>query len=131
MLCLNDSGCPKKIMMEKTNKSFPNDAVLNDDCKDENGHWIAPIGAKNENVEFIINLGCLQKVNIVQIKDLGKDMGGTKKFSIFVGEDSHGPWDLILASELNQTIESGCSGSKMHVFNIRYVKMSLKINTDS
>ena len=105
--------------MEKSDNRFPNDAVLNDDCKDENGHWIAPIGANNENAEFILNLGCLQKVNVVQIKNLGKDMGGTEEFSIFVGEDSNGPWNLILKSELNQTTESGCSGSKMHVFKIK------------
>ena len=72
----------------------------------------------NNNAELILNIGCSQKVRNVQMKNLNRDLGGTKHFSIFLSDYSMGPWNLILRGELNQSSESGCLYNEMHSFPI-------------
>ena len=96
------------------------DAVLADKCVDgkKDDNWVVQEGAVNEDAELILNLGCHQNVKIIQIKNLERDLGGTDRFSIFVSENSFGPWAVLLTGELNQTADVGCSQIEMHTYHV-------------
>ena len=96
-----------------------NDNVLIDDCNDEaSGSWFAPEGATDENAELILNLGCIQHANVIQMKNLGMNQGGTEKFTIFMSEYLYGPWNVVLTGNLKQTLKSGCSNIEMQSFKM-------------
>ena len=107
-------GCPQPILVESGENITSND-VLHDTCEDGDG-WVISGDHSVQNKDLIINLGCSQKVQMVQVKNLERDLGGTKEFSIFLSEFSSGPWNFLLKGQLDQNVESGCQKKKMYIF---------------
>ena len=98
-------GCPHPTTIaiaHSQNNDTLND-VLHDKCEEDEGQWIAPEGAVDDDASLILNLGCPQKITSVLIKNLRSDLGGTKEFSIYIGNNLVGPWELMGTGEINQT----------------------------
>ena len=108
------AGCPQPIIVESGENITSND-VLHDSCEDGDS-WFISGDHSVQNKDLIINLGCSQKVQIVQVKNLERDLGGTKEFSIFLSEFSSGPWNFLLKGQMDQNVESGCQKKKMYIF---------------
>ena len=92
--------------------------ILLDNCGlEEDGDWVAPAGvtsssidgADNPDSEIIIYLGCVKKPKGFQMKNIKKEIGGTKSFSIFLSHFSEGPWVPILKDEFKEEESSGCA----------------------
>ena len=64
---------------------------------------LLPRGLLMMTPTLILNLGCPQKITSVLIKNLRSDIGGTKEFSIYIGNNLVGPWELMGTGEINQT----------------------------
>ena len=58
---------------------------------------------------MIIDLGCTKKVKELQMKNIKKEQGGTKKFVASISESPDGPWEPILTAELTQPEREGCA----------------------
>ena len=98
-------GCPsalRVIQADSANKTNIED-VLHNNCDEAGKGWIAPESAVDEAAELVIHLGCPQKITSVQIKNLKKEFGGTKSFTLYIGNHLSGPWNLVKSGELNQT----------------------------
>ena len=81
------------------NKAAINENVLHDNCDE----WTAPKGAIIDDAKLILHLGCHKKITSFQLKNLNKDLGGTKTFSLYVAKTISGPWILIATEQLTQT----------------------------
>ena len=98
-------GCPnalRVIQADSASKTNIED-VLHNNCDEAGKGWIAPESAVDQAAELVIHLGCPQKITSVQIKNLNKELGGTKSFSLYIGNHLSGPWNLVKSGELNQT----------------------------
>ena len=73
--------------------SYPATSVLTDTMDDAyvagTSHWVD----NQINGEFIIDLGCTALINYIQIRNSGLwNLGGVKKFSIYIALNQEGPW---------------------------------------
>ena len=73
--------------------SYPATSVLTDTRDDAyvagTSHWVD----NQINAEFIIDLGCTALINYIQIRNSGLwNLGGVKKFSIYIALNQGGPW---------------------------------------
>ena len=106
----NFKGCPNVISIahaDTESNIVKNENVLHDNCEEDSSEWLAPEGAVDDDAELILNLGCPQILTVVQIKNLKRGLGGTKKITLYAGNDLTGPWKFMTSAELNQT--EGCS----------------------
>ena len=95
-------GCPNAVTVvhaDSDNNADIKDNVLHDNCDE----WIAPEGTIDNDAELILHLGCHKKITSFQIRNMRSDLGGTKSFSLFIGNSLSGPWHLITSGELDQT----------------------------
>ena len=92
--------------------------VLHDNCAlEDDDHWVAPAGAtssstdgaNNTNAEVIIYMGCVKKPKGFQMKNIKKEKGGTKRFTLFLSHFPEGPWEQILTDEFKEQDNFGCS----------------------
>ena len=89
--------------------------ILTDNCSDDDGdHWLVPAEATNTTeAEIIINLGCMKIIKGLIIKNIKKDQGGTKMFTIHLAPSIEGPWTLILTDELKEQERYGCAPAQV------------------
>ena len=64
-------------------------------------------------------LGCMKKIKEIQLKNIKKEKGGTKKFTLFLSEAEDGPWIEILSDEFPEPETEGCSLS--HTIDLEYL----------
>ena len=57
-------------------------------------------------------MGCRRKVKGLQIKNVMKEHGGTKQFTVFLSDSPQGPWDSVLITELTEQEHYGCDVMK-------------------
>ena len=63
-------GCPHPTTIayaDSQNNDTLND-VLHDKCEDDDGQWIAPEGAVDDDATLILNMGCPQRIWEVKLK---------------------------------------------------------------
>ena len=93
--------------------------ILTDECSDEDSNeWLAPEESVDDEAEIIIDMGCLKKLKGLQMKNMKREHGGTKQFTIFLSESHDGPWDSVLTDELSEQVTDGCG--LMQTFNLKY-----------
>ena len=64
--------------------------------------WLAP--DKQDNAEFVLDLGCEKTVNQVQLVNTHNGKGrdrSMKEFKVFLSDSSEGPWEEVV----HQTLE--------------------------
>ena len=112
------SGCPAgHNIHNQTSEADEN--ILTDSCSEEDdNHWLAPQEAVNDDAEIIIDMGCLKKIKGLQMKNLKKEHGGTKRFTILLSEFQGGPWKSIWTDELTEQHLTGCG--LIQSFNLAY-----------
>ena len=54
-------------------------------------------------------MGCSKKVKGLHMKNIKKEQGGTKNFTIFLSESAEGPWDPILTADFPEQEAFGCA----------------------
>ena len=103
------SDCPNKhFVHNNTNDSAHN--ILTDNCYDEDKNdWLPPVGAIKTDAEIVIDMGCRKKVKGLQMKNIKKKQGGTKKFTISLSDALDGPWNLVLTDEFPEQETYGCA----------------------
>ena len=107
------SGCPKgHVVVNATT------AVLTDNCDGRND-WLVPKDVElNSDPEIIIFLGCMKMLKGLQMKNIKKEQGGTKDFTIFLSESSDGPWIKVFEDMFQEQQTFGCA--PMERFDIRH-----------
>ena len=91
------------VHVDTASSSTSVEDVLHDNCNEGGNGWIAPSNAVDEEAELVIDLGCYQRIISVQMKNLKKEIGGTNAFSLYIGTQPTGPWELITSGTLNET----------------------------
>ena len=92
--------------------------ILTDECSNEDSNeWLAPEESVDDEAEIIIDMGCLKKLKGLQMKNMKREHGGTKQFTIFLSESHDGPWDSVLTDELSEQVTDGCG--LMQTFNLK------------
>ena len=51
----------------------------------------------------------MKKVKEIILKNIKKEKGGTKKFTIFLNDDLDGSWKEVLTDEFNEQKSDGCT----------------------
>lgn len=99
------SGCPHAATVAHAESQNDNNllGVLHDNCDDDGGEWIAPNGAVDDDAALVLDIICPQKITTVLVKNLLAGQGGTKEYTIYIGSDLDGPWELMHTGEMNQT----------------------------
>lgn len=102
-------GCPNgHVVHNDTDEVLGK--VLTDNCNDDDGDdWLVPNGTNNTDAELIIDLGCTKKIKGLQMKNIKKEDGGTKNFTIFLSESAEGPWKPILTVDFPEQDAYGCA----------------------
>jgi hypothetical protein len=112
-----NSGCPNSHVVHNQTSETDMD-ILTDVCRDEDSNeWLAPEEAVDDEAEIIIDMGCLKKLKGLQMKNIQRDHGGTKQFTIFLSEFHDGPWESVLTEELPEQVTDGCG--LMQTFNLK------------
>ena len=104
------SGCPNGhvVVNGDTNKD-----VLTDNCNEEDGNkWLSEEGAIDADAEVIIDMGCVKTVRGLQMKNIKRNQGGTKIFTIYVSESIEGPWKEIFTDKFPEQTTDGCGQMK-------------------
>ena len=116
--CLVLSGCPYgHVVHNHTSETAHN--ILTDNCSDEDGDdWLVPKGSNGTDAEVIIDMGCMKKVKGLHMKNIKKEQGGTKNFTIFVSKDMEGPWEAVLTTDFPEQESFGCA--LMQNFDLGY-----------
>ena len=108
------SGCPNTHVVHNHSTDAVHD-ILIDNCNDEDsGDWLVAEEAVKEaqkmDTQVIINLGCSKKIKGLRMKNIKKENGGTKGFSVYVSDESpEGPWKLILSDKFVEETNIGCA----------------------
>ena len=108
------SGCPNTHVVHNHSTDAVQD-ILIDNCNDEDsGDWLVAEEAVKEaqkiDTQVIINLGCSKKIKGLRMKNIKKENGGTKGFSVYVSDESpEGPWKLILSDKFVEETNIGCA----------------------
>ena len=68
------------------------------------------------DADITINLGCTLKIKGLQMKNIKKEFGGTREFSVSTSESPEGPWTEVLSASFSQPESSACS--PMETFDI-------------
>ena len=123
------SGCPHgHTVLNHTSETATN--ILTDNCSDENGdEWLVPQGTNGTEAEVTIDLGCMKKVKGLQMKNIKKEHGGTKTFTIFLSEYQDGPWESILTTEFPEQETVGCA--VIQNFDLEYVLFIDTLTSDN
>ena len=61
----------------------------------------------------------MKKIKEIQLKNIKKEKGGTKKFKLFVSDDEDGPWIEIFSDEFSEPESEGCASS--HTIDLEYL----------
>ena len=64
---------------------------------------------KDPIAEIVINLGCTKKIKGLRMKNIKKEEGGTKDFTVYVSDSPEGPWNLILTDGFQEQDKQGCA----------------------
>ena len=100
------SGCPNGHVVLNADKDQD---ILTDNCNDEDGiEWLAEEGAIDSDAEVVIDMGCVKTVKGLQMKNIKRNQGGTKIFTIFVSESIEGPWKEIFTDKFSEQTTDGC-----------------------
>ena len=111
------SGCPNSHFVVEKNENKPNQNILTDNCnKDEGDEWLAPKGAVDKEAEIVIHMGCNKKLKGLQMKNIKKDHGGTKTFTIYLSENIDGPWGKVFKNEFPPQETESCEPMKTFDF---------------
>ena len=88
--------------------------IFKDECtEDDISGWIT----SDTNSVMIFDLGCVSKVVKIYMKNIASTDGGTKNFSLYIGNSREGPWNIALKGNLKRSISDGCS-KKLSIFNM-------------
>ena len=68
-----------------------------------------PEGTNNHDAEVIIDLGCTKKLRGLQLKNIKKELGGTKQFTVFLSQSADGPWEPVLTTDFPEEDRTGCA----------------------
>lgn len=82
--------------------------------------WLVRNGTNNTDAEIIIDLGCTKKLKGLQMKNIKREQGGTKNFTVFLSESPNGPWNPVLTVDFPEPETYGCA--PMQTFDIQYVR---------
>ena len=64
------------------------------------------------DAEIVINLGCSKKIKGFRMKNIKKEQGGTKDFTVHASDSPEGPWKLILTDHFREEETYGCASLK-------------------
>ena len=111
-------GCPKgHTVYNDTDGTLKK--VLTDNCNNiDDDDWLVANGTNNTDAEIIIDLGCTKKIKGLQMKNIKKELGGTKNFTIFLSESPEGPWSPILTMDFPEQPTYGCA--PLETFDLKY-----------
>ena len=110
-------GCPYGHSVHNKTEDDSWD-ILTDNCDNgSDNEWLVPEGTNNTDAEAIIRLGCLKRPKGFQMKNIRRDLGGTKDFIISLSDSPEGPWTSILANKFSEYEGSGCA--PMEEFEIK------------
>lgn len=83
---------------------------MKDNCEYKNNtDWLVHSEANMTDSELIINLGCMKLVKGLKIKNVKKEIGGTKEFKVFLSDSHSGPWKEILSDTIPEQELLGCA----------------------
>ena len=90
------------------------DNILTDMCsdKDDKDWTVKEDAANSTEASVTINLGCMKKVKEIRLKNIKKEKGGTKTFTIYLSDSIEGPWRQILTDEFSEKTTNGCAASQ-------------------
>ena len=109
--CLNNH-----TIYNKTTETAVN--ILTDNCNDEYGDdWLVSKGANNTESEVILHMGCTKQLKGLRMKNIKKENGGTKIFSIYLANSLECPWKFVLADEFQEHENFGCA--PMQIFDLQ------------
>lgn len=89
-------GCPHgHVIHNQTIETAQN--ILADSCSEgEDDNWIVRDGTNNTDAEVIIDMGWENKIKGLQMTNIKKEQGSTKKFSVFLSESLDDPWQHMI-----------------------------------
>jgi hypothetical protein len=117
---LFQKGCPNGHVVNNDTDGTAH-KILTDKCSEIDGDdWLVRNGTNNTDAEIIIDLGCTKKIKGIQMKNIKKEQGGTKNFTVFLSESSDGPWIPVLTKDFPEQETFGCA--PMQTFDLGYVK---------
>ena len=93
-------GCPKEMRIYSEESEYPSccwaakifeDGIIDEYVKPFGNFWC---GKKNKKSKFVIDLGCSVIIHGVTIRNSKTQqlLWGTKTFSIYIADESDGPW---------------------------------------
>ena len=105
-------GCPNSHVVYNDTGGVA-DSILTDNCDDEaNSDWLVPRGINNTDTEIIINFGCMKNIKGLKLKNIKKEKGGTKNFTVFLSNSKDGPWKPVLSEQFPELEDYGCAPMK-------------------
>ena len=103
------TGCPNSNTVHNASKEV-SDSIFKDNCDDKyNSDWLVPRESNNTDAELIINVGCMKIIKGIKLKNLKKELGGTREFTVFLSDLLNGPWAIVLSGELPEQENFGCA----------------------
>ena len=61
----------------------------------------------------------MKKVKEIRLKNIKKEKGGTKTFTIYLSDSIEGPWRKILTDKFSEKTTNGCAASQ--TIDLEYV----------
>ena len=113
------AGCPNSHVVHNHTSETVH-AVLTDHCGDEDDDvWLvteeevkSASKTKHRDAEIVVNLGCSKKIKGLRMKNIKKEDGGTKDFTVYTSDSPEGPWKLILTDKFPEEETRGCASMK-------------------
>ena len=108
------SGCPNTHVVHNLSSTTVHN-ILTDNCNDRDSDaWLVTEEdineAENTNSEIVFDLGCSKKIKGLRMKNIEKEKGGTKSFSVLISDESpEGPWKSILYDTFVEEKNHGCA----------------------
>ena len=87
--------------------------------KDDNDWTVQEDAANSTEASVTINLGCMKKVKEIRLKNIKKEKGGTKTFTIYLSDSIEGPWRQIWTDEFSEKTTYGCAARQ--TIDLEYV----------